>query len=156
MKPIWQSLMWVVVCGFVLGLVPSVWLAAAGGQQPPGPTRPPELLVDITPTALYFNNVCDLMADVKNRGRRSVGGSVHYRYFMNGQLIGSASAHLTLMSGSQASVKIASRPILGVWVEEQKSWRLEMDDDNQLAESNEQNNAITAQLSCTRMFKERQ
>jgi len=67
---------------------------------------------------------------------------------MNGALIGSGGVSLFLFPGSTAKVKIFNSAILGVWVREKKEWKLILDDDQKVAESNEGNNEIKVETLC--------
>ena len=67
---------------------------------------------------------------------------------MDGVENASSGIQLFLMPGSSTTKQIVSAALCGVWVLETKEWRLVLDIDNKVIESNEDNNEITVKTLC--------
>jgi subtilase family serine protease len=112
----------------------------------PGPLLRP----DLTPTKLYFTGRCDLMATVKNKGGAPFNGSLPVRSSMDGQTTSANSVgpSVHLSPGASANIKVSPAVLLGVWVHETHNWRVDLDYQNKIAESNDNNNSTSATLKC--------
>jgi len=137
-----------VLSAAVLALAVAPTWAASGGERP-GTHPPQHALPDLVPTRLFFDRVCDLKAELSNRGSAPFSGAVDSRVTRNGQTISTHNNSFSLMPGAKAVVKLAPHSQLGVWVNETASWSWIVDYTNKIKETNEGNNTITISRKCS-------
>ena len=130
-------------CLMAISLTMNLSSQAASGTTQPGNSPPRKIKPDFKPVKIFFDRKCNLKVQVENAGQASFSGNINWYLEVEGIPSSAGFAVVALFPGSKVT-KLAVSDALAYWKREKAhDFKIILDKDNKIAESNENNNSMT-------------
>jgi len=136
----------VIICLLAFSFTGIVSSQAGSGSNQPASTPTVKYLPDLKPVQLYFDQNGNMMVEIKNAGQRKVSGNIHYALYVSGKIFSSGPlGNVVLIPGYKVTKQIPREhlpaPPHFLW-----KYKLVLDPDNKIKESNENNNSFQEKM----------